>query len=509
VASAVAGTAALAWLARPVGFLSDDWELVDLGPFSWAGVFSTNWYGVAGEGGFYRPVVVLSFYLDRLASGGEAGSFHVTNTLLHGANCLMLFRLAKELFPKSESVALLASSLFCLLPVHTDNVFWIAGRTDTLCALFYMGTLICFLRYTESHHVRWLVLGLIGLLGALFSKEMALSLPGALLALVWFRGKASDPKVYRFLIGALVCYGVYFLVRLEALGALLESPVNTNFSPERILANLATSVPALFGSGVHHLGAVVAALSFFVLLSAYRDRGLLREMALLSGLFLLSMVLVSGLLARWYLYIPSAFANLALAKLWLEAPKRAAFRMAGLAVLAILMLHYGAVLYREGLFWREATRLSEEILDGLAPRLSEQPGRVFLVNLPSAYVPPGAVGDKPLFAYGLEAALRLTGREAPHAPEAVTQVRLTDTAGSITTARWLGDGGLDVECGPGATFSFHSADFVSGRTEPENLTLRERWGELQVIDQRHVRIRIDTREGDTILFYDGRSWSRL
>src|SRR3990172_8011989 len=51
------------------------------------------------SGVFYRPLVYLSYLIDFLLWGDNPFGFHLTNVILHLLNTLMVFSLAKWLFP--------------------------------------------------------------------------------------------------------------------------------------------------------------------------------------------------------------------------------------------------------------------------------------------------------------------------------------------------------------------------------------------------------------------------
>lgn len=85
--------------------------------------------------GYYRPVVTISYALDYGLWRRDPTGFHLTNVLLHGL-CTLLVGLLLERIGQPPLAAGVAALLFAVHPIHTENVAWIAGRTDLLAFLF-------------------------------------------------------------------------------------------------------------------------------------------------------------------------------------------------------------------------------------------------------------------------------------------------------------------------------------------------------------------------------------
>src|SRR5438477_2688946 len=92
---------------------------------------------------FYRPVQRLSYTLEYWAFAFRPAPYHLTNILLHAATAIALFifalaflRLYQVDERKSVGVAAIASLAWALHPLHSGVVDYVAGRADTLAALF-------------------------------------------------------------------------------------------------------------------------------------------------------------------------------------------------------------------------------------------------------------------------------------------------------------------------------------------------------------------------------------
>jgi len=99
--------------------------------------------------GYYRPIVKASYAIDHAVWGRNPSGYHLTNILLHAA-CTLLVMLLLRRLGMTAGAALVAGLVFAVHPIHTENVAWIAGRTDLLAFLFSGLSLLFYLEATES-----------------------------------------------------------------------------------------------------------------------------------------------------------------------------------------------------------------------------------------------------------------------------------------------------------------------------------------------------------------------
>jgi tetratricopeptide (TPR) repeat protein len=129
-----------------------------------------------------RPLLKFTYALNWTSGLGLFG-FHLVNVGLHAANAVLLFRLASRIGGPSISrfAALLPALLFAVHPVQTEAVTYVSGRSVSLMAFFYLGSLLAYLRGRErgSRLLLYLASPILFLL-ATASKEVALTLPVAL-----------------------------------------------------------------------------------------------------------------------------------------------------------------------------------------------------------------------------------------------------------------------------------------------------------------------------------------
>jgi tetratricopeptide (TPR) repeat protein len=130
----------------------------------------------------YHPLTSMSLMLDSVLYGSKHAGFHLTNLLFHIANTILLFlvlgRLTGRLWPSA-----FVAALFALHPLHVESVAWVSERKDVLSTLFWMLTLLTYIRYTEKPSAGRFVLALSFFALGLLSKSMLVTLPLILLVL--------------------------------------------------------------------------------------------------------------------------------------------------------------------------------------------------------------------------------------------------------------------------------------------------------------------------------------
>jgi tetratricopeptide (TPR) repeat protein len=131
---------------------------------------------------YWHPVAWLSHELDAELFGASPAGAHLTSALLHAIAAGLLF-LALRRLGAGAWIAAGGALLWALHPLRVESFAWVAERKDVLCALFFIATVLAYLRYAESpspgRYVAWVVLGAL----ALMSKPAAVSLAPVLLLL--------------------------------------------------------------------------------------------------------------------------------------------------------------------------------------------------------------------------------------------------------------------------------------------------------------------------------------
>lgn len=112
-----------------------------------------------------RPVVSLSLALNFALDGLRVHGYHVFNLAIHLVSAVLLFALIRRTlhspvfagrYERSAPwIALAATAIWTLHPLHTETVIYVIQRTELLMALFYLLMLYCALRGFGSAHPGW------------------------------------------------------------------------------------------------------------------------------------------------------------------------------------------------------------------------------------------------------------------------------------------------------------------------------------------------------------------
>ncbi len=123
-----------------------------------------------------RPLMTWSLMWDYAIWGLTPAGFHLSNILLHTLNTILVYTFGIFLF-KDRMVPLIAALVFGLHPTNAEAVNCITFREDLLVTLFYLLTIITFLRGNISQKKVFYLMSLLLFAFALLSKEMAVTLP--------------------------------------------------------------------------------------------------------------------------------------------------------------------------------------------------------------------------------------------------------------------------------------------------------------------------------------------
>lgn len=335
---------------------------------------------------YYRPFSELSSAVDFWLWGWNPIGFRLTNLLLHLAATALVFRLACQWFGGSV-VPFVAGLFFGLLPVHETSILWIPGRTDLLCAVFYLGSVSSLTAYAKSKQVRDMPLALGLFLLALLSKEMAFSLPLVVVPVPWWVGRQQGKpwefrRIFRItapflLLAAGVVAARWLLLDNNVLAGGSGPHTDTNIL--HLARNMAMFLAALVvPAGLYQLQEMLASYPFAVVGSgiavavagawlAWRNRSALVPLILPAAWVLLALLPVSRLMMRWYLYIPSVgfCIGLAWAVQWLcrNRPRLRDAVAGGIAV-----MYAGILVFTVGQ-WIAASNVAERLVSQLRSEL--------------------------------------------------------------------------------------------------------------------------------------------
>jgi Flp pilus assembly protein TadD len=164
--------------------------------------------------GLWRPLPLLSFWIEGRIGGWQPGLFHATGIALH-AGCALALGLLLGQAGLSRPAVLLATFGFAALPAHVESVAWISGRPDLLCALFALVALWLDRRARAAGRRGPGGAALAAFAAALLSKEAAAGWALVILAAECVRGR-SVPTPRREIARWVAPYVVVTLVWLAA-----------------------------------------------------------------------------------------------------------------------------------------------------------------------------------------------------------------------------------------------------------------------------------------------------
>lgn len=167
--------------------------------------------------GYYRPLVILSFWLERRLFGLNPAVFHGANVLWNALAGILLalvyFQLLGRFLP-----ALLAGLVFVLHPTHVESVAFVSGRTDLMMTVFLLAALLVLPVYRRQP--TWWSAGIIVIAyaSALLCKETAILFPVLVVLLLHPGFRLKHLRRHRYLFGALILVAIgYLIVRASVL----------------------------------------------------------------------------------------------------------------------------------------------------------------------------------------------------------------------------------------------------------------------------------------------------
>ena len=126
--------------------------------------------GMQDQSFYYRPVVNLSFMLEKKLWGLKNTSLRLTNLLIYILTIVFLFWFLK-LQDEDERFPFVAIVLFSLSPLNTENIVWVVGRCDLFLMLWGALTLLLFQMFMKKKRAVYLAGSVLFYALGIFSKE--------------------------------------------------------------------------------------------------------------------------------------------------------------------------------------------------------------------------------------------------------------------------------------------------------------------------------------------------
>ena len=180
------------------GFVNwDDWKnLLENPNYRGLGWTELRWMFSTFYMGHYQPLSWMTLGLDYLLWGTGPFGYHLTSLLLHAANAALFYFLTLRLLSLSTASAArglpvriaagFSALLFAIHPLRVESVAWVTERRDVLSGLFFLLTVLCYLKAVTGEKrdfARRMSLALVVYGLSLLSKAAGMTLPLVLLVL--------------------------------------------------------------------------------------------------------------------------------------------------------------------------------------------------------------------------------------------------------------------------------------------------------------------------------------
>ncbi len=190
--------------------------------------------------GNYNPLPIATFAVEWQMVGENPWLFHFDNLWMHLVCTALVFWLMGRLGLKPLWAGF-AALLFGIHPMHVESVAWITERKDVLYGMFYLGSLLTYLRFRENRAAGWYLLCLLLFVLALLSKIQAVTLPLTMVLMDAFLDRKWPLKDWLakvpFFVGALA----FGLMGIVALGGMEGFNAQADVAPwERLVLGLNT-----------------------------------------------------------------------------------------------------------------------------------------------------------------------------------------------------------------------------------------------------------------------------
>ena len=175
-----------------VPFVFDDFHAIVRNPDieDWDRVFRPAWWSRP------RALVDFTFALQWHLHKNRVLPYHLFNVGIHGLNVLLAYALSQALFGFARNfspnepeglnprrAAFLSAAFFAVHPVQTQAVTYIVQRYASMSAFFYLGALLCFVRFRKTARLGYAFALCAMALASYFCKQNALTLPVTLLVM--------------------------------------------------------------------------------------------------------------------------------------------------------------------------------------------------------------------------------------------------------------------------------------------------------------------------------------
>ena len=336
--------------------------------------------------GNYHPATVFTLALEYQFFGTDAAGYHAVNLLLHLINVVLVFYVLSLLSQKKE-VALISALLFGIHPLHVESVAWASGVKDLLFTLFFLASLIYYVKYLNSPERKFILISLVFFFFSLLSKAMAAPLPVLLLLTDYYTGRKINGKVLAEKIPFFMLSLIFGIIAILAQRSADSVPESTfpffqrvvfacfGFVTYLIKLVLPFNLSAFYPYPVKSGGTIPAIYYSYIFLTAlvavlvYFSSRYSKKIPFGSGFFLLTIILVlqlfpvgSAIIADRYSYLSSIAILYLVAEgiVFLWSRKQKIF---AIGILSLFSVFYSAKTYSRCKVWENNLTLWTDVIE--------------------------------------------------------------------------------------------------------------------------------------------------
>ncbi len=188
--------------------------------------------------GHYHPLTWVSLAIDYTFFELKPWGYHLHNVLLHCINVLLVFYLIYLLFRKSK-IAFLTALMFSIHPFVNESVSWISERKNVLYTLFFLLSIIMYVKYIDYHKLIYLLLSVLCFILSALSKGSAMVLPLVLMSIVYYKQIPYKHVFSSLIIMFLIAFFTAFMAISAQKAIILEDTVKLNIYQQLYFTTLA------------------------------------------------------------------------------------------------------------------------------------------------------------------------------------------------------------------------------------------------------------------------------
>jgi len=146
---------------------------------------------------FYRPMIELYFWAGLRMFGRSATAFHLASLMIHAANALLLFQLARAI-SGSVRYGFVAALSFAVMPAYVEAIAWASALAEPLAAFFGLPAIYCWIQFRKSGRRPWHVAAVLLFALSLLTHESSVVFLALLgLADLAFAGASLEMQTWR------------------------------------------------------------------------------------------------------------------------------------------------------------------------------------------------------------------------------------------------------------------------------------------------------------------------